>query len=556
MSMEMNYYSPLSSQSQFTKTSPHSTFIPTPTYKNIQRGSYGVPLPPLHQQHQPQQQLHQPQPTNVTTPAASLPSSTHITRSPSPAMTGKHGSSVGSPSDYTETLTYGRNRAYSSTRKDNYHHSLPHTIETQTIDTPTCLSSSPGSEGNGFLGTPVIHRSDIALSVTAPTTPLITLTSAPPSGPLTARDALSSSSSSSSSSASGSGNNSNMLSPTTVPSSTASNMPLSPKAASEGNIVREGSEPPSVKSNTCKINGITKTLYINNIPRRIMEDDIHNLFKMSPGYISARMRRTKSDNYIAFVEFDSIQNAYRAKRTFTGYNFDIEAIVNDDSGIFIEFSRKDSSSSTATSMSSFAPLYTCFHNVAGTSLQTPTGIRASMETNVNSPHGSVSPRAMSTPFDSPSPAYPACDNYTGRCIYNEDYGNDYAGNGHCDDHFYSHPVQPAYKNEQIEDEELDRILSMNRGAFNETLYVEGVPIDASKREMAHIFRPYPGYKEVRLFLKKDKFTKKNFYLCFVDFDTPKHAYAALTSLQGYKMDLNCADQRGITIYFSRTKKLF
>lgn len=116
-------------------------------------------------------------------------------------------------------------------------------------------------------------------------------------------------------------------------------------------------------------------------------------------------------------------------------------------------------------------------------------------------------------------------------------------------------IQPPYRNEPIAGKELDEILYVNRGAINETLYVEGVPIDATKREMAHIFRHFKGYKDLRLFLRKDKFTKKDFYLCFVDFDTPKNAYIALTTLQGYKMDLNCNEERGITLYFSKSKKV-
>ena len=34
-----------------------------------------------------------------------------------------------------------------------------------------------------------------------------------------------------------------------------------------------------------------------------------------------------------------------------------------------------------------------------------------------------------------------------------------------------------------------------------TLYTEGIPLDASKREISHIFRPFPGFIEVRIILK-------------------------------------------------------
>ncbi len=34
-----------------------------------------------------------------------------------------------------------------------------------------------------------------------------------------------------------------------------------------------------------------------------------------------------------------------------------------------------------------------------------------------------------------------------------------------------------------------------------TLYIKGIPLDTKRREVAHIFRPYPGYIEVRLVKK-------------------------------------------------------
>lgn len=48
------------------------------------------------------------------------------------------------------------------------------------------------------------------------------------------------------------------------------------------------------------------------------------------------------------------------------------------------------------------------------------------------------------------------------------------------------------------------------------LYVDGVPSDATEREVSHIFRPFPGYIQARLIAKVSKMGRKYFY-CFVDF---------------------------------------
>lgn len=69
-----------------------------------------------------------------------------------------------------------------------------------------------------------------------------------------------------------------------------------------------------------------------------------------------------------------------------------------------------------------------------------------------------------------------------------------------------------------------------------TLYVEGIPSDCSRREAAHIFRPFVGFKEVRLVRKDGKRPGDQFVLCFVDFTDPKCASIALEALQGYKFD--------------------
>ncbi|CAL5386488.1 unnamed protein product [Camellia sinensis] len=70
-----------------------------------------------------------------------------------------------------------------------------------------------------------------------------------------------------------------------------------------------------------------------------------------------------------------------------------------------------------------------------------------------------------------------------------------------------------------------------------TLYVEGLPSDCRKREVArilryYIFRPFVGYKEVRLVSKESRHRGGDpLVLCFVDFVSPACAATALSALQ-------------------------
>ncbi|CAH9094320.1 unnamed protein product, partial [Cuscuta epithymum] len=66
-----------------------------------------------------------------------------------------------------------------------------------------------------------------------------------------------------------------------------------------------------------------------------------------------------------------------------------------------------------------------------------------------------------------------------------------------------------------------------------TIYVEGLPPDCTRREVAHIFRPFVGYKEVRLVKKESKHRGgEPLVLCFVDFGDAACAATALSAVQG------------------------
>ncbi|KAK6940017.1 RNA recognition motif domain [Dillenia turbinata] len=75
-----------------------------------------------------------------------------------------------------------------------------------------------------------------------------------------------------------------------------------------------------------------------------------------------------------------------------------------------------------------------------------------------------------------------------------------------------------------------------------TIYVEGLPPDSTRREVAHIFRPFVGYKEVRLVTKESKHRGGDpLILCFVDFANPAC----------YKMDEHDRDSAYLRLQFSR-----
>ncbi|BAF25644.1 uncharacterized protein [Oryza sativa Japonica Group] len=99
--------------------------------------------------------------------------------------------------------------------------------------------------------------------------------------------------------------------------------------------------------------------------------------------------------------------------------------------------------------------------------------------------------------------------------------------------------------------------SGNHGATiteSRTLYVEGLPSNCTKREVAHIFRPFSGFREVRLVNKEIRHAGSCNLLCFVDFSSPPEARAALETLQGYKFDEHDHESSNLRIQFSLTPR--
>ncbi|XP_057950817.1 RNA-binding protein 2-like isoform X2 [Malania oleifera] len=85
-----------------------------------------------------------------------------------------------------------------------------------------------------------------------------------------------------------------------------------------------------------------------------------------------------------------------------------------------------------------------------------------------------------------------------------------------------------------------------------TLFVEGLPANCTRREVSHIFRPFVGYKEVRLVSKESRHPGgEPLVLCFVDFATPAHAATAMDALQGYKFDEHDRDSVNLRLQFAR-----
>ncbi|XVE70879.1 hypothetical protein DITRI_Ditri10aG0105600 [Diplodiscus trichospermus] len=83
------------------------------------------------------------------------------------------------------------------------------------------------------------------------------------------------------------------------------------------------------------------------------------------------------------------------------------------------------------------------------------------------------------------------------------------------------------------------------------LFVDGLPTDCTRREVGHLFRPFSGYKEIKVIHKEPRHSgDRAMVLCFVEFDDSKCAITAMRALQGYKFDDKKLESQALRIRFA------
>jgi hypothetical protein len=88
-------------------------------------------------------------------------------------------------------------------------------------------------------------------------------------------------------------------------------------------------------------------------------------------------------------------------------------------------------------------------------------------------------------------------------------------------------------------------------AESNVLFVEGLPNDCSRREVGHLFRPFIGFREIRVVHREPRRSgDKATVLCFVEFTDAKCALTALEALQGYKFDNKKPESPLLKIHFA------
>lgn len=118
------------------------------------------------------------------------------------------------------------------------------------------------------------------------------------------------------------------------------------------------------------------------------------------------------------------------------------------------------------------------------------------------------------------------------------------------------PMQPQYGGGTSYPAPQQHVPDMSQSSFPHdacsTLFVDGFPPDVTKRELAHLFRHFPGYLNLRLVIKDSrKYPGEKLSMAFIEYDSVKAATDAMNALQGYFFDLDVPQSKRLLLKYAR-----
>lgn len=257
-------------------------------------------------------------------------------------------------------------------------------------------------------------------------------------------------------------------------------------------------------------NAPSTCLFLPELPSDLSDVALERLFRGFVGFTSCRTRHDRNGKLVGFVEFEQVDDSVRARESmqgqspFPGVNWHIHYSNNTKGGPGGGSAKRprEEFSQPVARLDAVRP------NYGMTSMPPPP----------------MSMTHLSSRDAPPPPGH---------------HPSLFAGTMHAP------PVQSAP----------DYLRMQLPADASSTLYVEGLPSDATEREVSHIFRRFEGqgYQSIRMLARdSSKQPGSKLYLCFVEFDNPHQATVAMHQLQGYRVDKSL-DGAGVKISYAKTR---
>jgi len=247
----------------------------------------------------------------------------------------------------------------------------------------------------------------------------------------------------------------------------------------------------------------SNTIFVADVPQNITERNFIPVFQAQEGFKNARLRKDRNNNLVGFADFEDAESASLAMETLQGYKWSPL-----DKGLSIHFSHNSANSHPRPR------------------IEKPASSNPNSQRESNSHHQeNGAPRVTQHPSLSFMPDLSSLQQ------------------------LQTHPSQMS----TLPNYSFPNVFPQLPADASSTVFVEGLPSDATEREVAHIFRPFPGYQSLRILTKESKQNPTRLYnLCFVEFDNKYQATFAMNHLQGYRFDKD--DSKGLTMSYAKTER--
>jgi RNA recognition motif-containing protein len=276
------------------------------------------------------------------------------------------------------------------------------------------------------------------------------------------------------------------------------------------------------------------SIYVCEIPRNINKKDVENLFSDYDGYLETRMKGTNDNRKIAFIDYENEKDAVFVIDTLQSFRF-----APEDKGLILKISDNSKSQLTQKDDSYLR------HKKTRTSSYDKSDYQYKHEKKEENKQQAVVPDLLSLLVAMNQNTKPQQSNYMNETnIPNPETNvNDIFQNLQALQFLQTIAGANTAPKTKVDlssellryDSNFKNMMDFRKQATN-IVYVEGLPNDVSEREVAHIFRPFPGFKSVRL-ITKDKKGEKSI-LCFADFEDVIQSTICINTLQGYRFDKN------------------
>lgn len=273
-------------------------------------------------------------------------------------------------------------------------------------------------------------------------------------------------------------------------------------------------------------------LFLPELPADLTDQVLERHFRGFVGYDSSRTKHDRNGRLVGFVEFTTVDDAVRCRDSmqgaspFPGVHWQIHFSNNTQS-------RPTASAKRQRSEESEPPL--AQRNSFPMEPPRPMAPPAVV-------YGRDDPRYAPPPHHHNSPLPPTPSGY----------GAPYAPSA-----YGSYGAPPPSDPLAMQPQPANYIGMHLPHDASSTLYIEGLPTDATEREVAHVFRRYEGlgFRSIRMSsIKSSRNPGTNLFLCFAEFDNAHQATVALCGLQGYRFDTRVdGEKSGIRISYAKAK---